>query len=290
MAVINSPFESQYGFKAPGFSVDSLGNITATSVITNSVVSDSNIADFTVSEVSTSFAFANIVGSNPTITLARSKSYTFKITVPNLTFKIYQADQTTLYDIGLTHSDGSTGSEAQGKTSGTLAVAISNDAPNVLYYGNGIGNVFGTINIIDPAGQFSTLDINATTVATSSSTGALTVAGGTGIAGDLYIGGSLNIDGLGIQNISSPTNLELEAANHIIVKIDGTSLGIIKSTGSTVPVVDTTINNSAIGVVTPSTAAFTSGSVASLPTVETSITNKQYVDSTSLSLAIAFGL
>ena len=33
MAVINSPLESQFGFKAPGFSVDALGNITATSLI-----------------------------------------------------------------------------------------------------------------------------------------------------------------------------------------------------------------------------------------------------------------
>ena len=45
MAVINSPFESQYGFKGPGFSVDNLGNIVATSIIT--VTSESSdIVDY----------------------------------------------------------------------------------------------------------------------------------------------------------------------------------------------------------------------------------------------------
>ena len=38
------------------------------------------------------------------------------------------------------------------------------------------------------------------------------------------------------------------------------------------------------------TAAFTSATVVNTPTVDSSITNKQYVDSTALSLAIAFGL
>jgi len=106
----------------------------------------------------------------------------------------------------------------------------------------------------------------------------------------LYVGGSLNVDGLGISSLSSSTNLELEAVNNIIIKIDGTSLGVMSTTGSTVPVIDTTINNTVIGAITPSTAAFTSGSVTSLPTTDSSLTNKQYVDSTSLALSIAFGL
>ena len=290
MAVINSPFESQYGFKGPGFSVDSLGNITATSVITSSVVADNSIVDFTVTEQGPNFSFATIAGDNPAITLSRSKSYKFKITVPNLAFKIYQADKSALYDVGLTHSDGSVGGEAQGKTSGTLAIALPNDAPDVLYYGSANGTIFGTINVIDPSGRFSTLDVNATTVATSSSTGALTVAGGLGVAGDLFVGGTLNIDGLGITSISSPTDLQLEAANNIIIKIDGTSLGVVTATGSSVPVVNTSINNTVIGATTPSTAVFTSATIATLPSSNVAVTNKQYVDSTALSLSIAFGL
>jgi len=137
---------------------------------------------------------------------------------------------------------------------------------------------------------FSRADINAITASTSSTTGALVVAGGVGIVGDLYVGGTLNIDGIGITKISSSTNLELEAANQIVVKIDGDTLGIVKSTGSTVPVVDTTINNTTIGATAPSTAAFTSATVANLPTTDFSVANRQYVDSTALALSIAFGL
>jgi len=289
MAVINSPFESQYGFKGPGFSVDNLGNITATSIITVTTDGD-DIVDYNVGENALNFQFTEIAGLTPTITLARSSVYKFKLTLPNLGFKIYKADKTALYNTGLNHSDGTNGVEAQGKVTGILAFSISTDAPDVLYYGNTVGNIFGTINIIDPVGVFSTSTINTSTASTSSTTGALTVAGGAGIAGDLYVGGSLNVDGLGISSLSSSTNLELEAVNNIIIKIDGTSLGVMSTTGSTVPVIDTTINNTVIGAITPSTAAFTSGSVTSLPTTDSSLTNKQYVDSTSLALSIAFGL
>ena len=45
-----------------------------------------------------------------------------------------------------------------------------------------------------------------------------------------------------------------------------------------------------IGATAPSTASFTSATVANLPTTDSSIANRQYVDSTSLALAIAFGL
>jgi len=293
MAVINSPFESQYGFKGPGFSVDEFGNITATSIITNSgVVEDTDIVDFTITETESAdaFLFNNLVGNNPTITLARSKSYKFSITVPGLTFNIYNSDQETLYSTGLRHSDGSVGPDVQGKTSGIVEFLISTEAPNTLYYGNDVANVFGTINIVDPIGVFSTVDVNSTIASTSSLNGALTVAGGVGIEGDLYVGGTLNIDGIGITTISSPTNLELEAANHIVIKIDGTSLGIIKSTGSTIPVVDTNINNTVIGATAPAAAAFTSATVLETTTADSSVTNRQYVDSTALSLAIAFGL
>jgi cytoskeletal protein CcmA (bactofilin family) len=293
MAVINSPFESKYGFKGPGFLVDNFGNIIANS-ITTSVAGAARIVDFTVTQnptlEPTDYAIAEVTGINPTITLARSSSYIFLLDVPTLEFKIYAENRVTLYSTGLTHSDGSSGTEAQGKTSGTLVFSIATDAPDTLYYGNNNGTIFGSINVVDPVGVFSSVDINETTASTSSTTGALTVAGGVGIAGDLYVGGTLNIDGIGITKIKSSTNLELEAANQIVVKIDGDTLGIIKSTGSTVPVVDTTINNTAIGTTIPSTASFTSASVENLPTTDSSIANRQYVDSTALALSIAFGL
>ena len=48
MAVINSPLESQFGFKAPGFSVDALGNITATSLIQTGASADVGVTDYEV--------------------------------------------------------------------------------------------------------------------------------------------------------------------------------------------------------------------------------------------------
>jgi len=293
MAVINSPFESRYGFKGPGFQVDNFGNITATSINTV-LASGSAIVDFTITENSvtdpTAYIFQEVAGNSPSITIARSRAYTFFLNIPILDFNIYENDKITLYSAGLSHTDGTTGADAQGKTEGTLNFLVATNAPDVLYYGNSDRTVFGTINIVDPIGVFSRADINAITASTSSTTGALVVAGGVGIVGDLYVGGTLNIDGIGITKISSSTNLELEAANQIVVKIDGDTLGIIKSTGSTVPVVDTTINNTAIGTTIPSTAAFTSATVANLPTTDSSIANRQYVDSTALALSIAFGL
>lgn len=289
MAVINSPLESQYGFKGPGFTVDELGNITAASITTD-ITSGGEVVNFVVTESSGEFSIETLEGPNPAITLARSSVYRFALDVPNLKFRIYQSDQVTLYNTGLTHSDRTSAAAAQGKDSGTLAFSVSGNAPSLLYYGDITESKFGIINIIDPVGSFSSVGVNATTASTSSTTGAMTIAGGVGIEGDLFIGGSLNIDGIGITSISSTTNLELEAANNIVVKIDGSTLGVVTSTGSSVPVINTSINNTVIGAVTPSSAAFTSATVVDAPIADASVTNKQYVDSQALSLAIAFGL
>jgi len=290
MAVINSPFESQYGFKGPGFAVDEFGNITATSIITSGAQDNIGVVSYTVSESDNKYAFADIEGNNPTITLSRSASYTFGLTTPNLRFYIYSIFPSELYSIGLTHSDGVSGADAQGKLTGTLTFNVSLDAPDTLYYGDLAGSVFGTINIIDPIGRFSTIDINSITNATSSTTGALTIAGGASVEKDLYVGGNLNIDGVGIPRLSSLTNLELNAVNKVILQINDVKLGELNSEGLAATINNSTINNTVIGAITPAAAAFSSATVLETPTADSSITNKQYVDSTALSLAIAFGL
>jgi hypothetical protein len=139
MAVINSPFESQYGFKGPGFTVDANGNIVANSIVTSTVVdgADSAIVDFTVIDNNNDFFIAELgVSANPTITLARQSSYNFSLTVPDLKFQIVVAASASAdnYDTGLTHSSGSTGAAAQNKTDGTLRWSIPLNAPNILYY------------------------------------------------------------------------------------------------------------------------------------------------------------
>lgn len=295
MAVINSPFESQYGFKGPGFSVDGFGNIIANSISTSTTESDDpEFANFNVADIENQFVFTQFSGAtNPTIVLERQQTYSFALDTPDLTFSIVTTNDaftTELYSQGLTHSDGTNGNESQNKTDGTLRFTVPINAPNTLYYTDTLRNNFGIINIIDPVGLFSSVTIKETAPSTSSSTGALTVAGGVGIAGDLYVAGSFNIDGVGVTSITSPTNLELEAVNNIVVSIDGNKIGVIDPNGLNIPVVDTSINNTTIGLTTPAEAKFTSASIDSLPINESSVTNKQYVDSTALSLSIAFGL
>ena len=135
MAVINSPFESQYGFKAPGFSVDNEGNITATSIITSAAPSESDVVDFVVGELNNAFTIVGYAASNPTITIARAGSYKFGLTVPNLGFTIYSALPSTKYNTGLVYQDSTTGADAQGKLTGTLTFNVALGTPDVLYFG-----------------------------------------------------------------------------------------------------------------------------------------------------------
>ena len=295
MPVVNSPFESQYGFKGPGFSVDSEGNIVAASIITldSQEQDDVVFVDFTITDSDNDFFFAEEgETANPTITLARQRSYNFSLDVPDLKFQILAGNEvdSLQYNTGLSHSDGSQGADAQNKSTGTLRWAVPLNAPSRLYYADQLRNNIGIINIVDPTGLFSTVDINSELNSTSSTTGAVTIAGGVGIEKDLHVGGSLNVSGVGIPRVSSLTNLELNAANKIILQVEDIKLGEISSSGLSITINNSTINNTTIGETAPTTAAFTSATVLNLPTVDNSVTNRQYVDSTALSLAIAFGL
>jgi len=292
MAVANSPFKSDFGFSSNGFVVDDEGNISAKSITLVEIEEELGDlpADYTFSDSTGNFRYSGNVTDNPEITVFRTKATIIDLSLSLLVFNIVTDDKTTFYSNGLVHSDGGTGDAAQSQQDGRLSWTVPVNAPDTLYYANADGTIFGTINVQNAPSAFSEVKITNQTESISSLTGALTVAGGVGIAGDLYVGGTLNIDGIGITSLSSTTNLEIEAANEIIVKIDGTRLGVVKTTGSSVPVVDTTINNTVIGTTTPAAAAFTSATVNSLPTTGTSVSNKTYVDRTALALSIAFGL
>lgn len=295
MAAINSPFESKYGFKGPGFSVDADGNIIANSIITATTPGDdpdASFVDFTVTEENNSYLIAEVSGTNPAITIARQSTYSFDLDVPDLNFYIVVGNETDseLFSTGLNHSDGSSSADAQGKNSGTLQFAVPLNAPNTLYYTDENRNIFGVINIIDPTGRFSTIDVNSTTNATSETVGALTVAGGIAVEKDIFIGGALNVGGTGVPNLASGNNLELEAVNEIILKVEGNKIATISSSGLAGNIVDATINNTTIGQTTPAAATFSTAKVNTQPIVDQDISNKQYTDSTALSLAIAFGL
>jgi hypothetical protein len=293
--LVKSRFRSEFGFESSGFLIDEEGNISAKSITLADAppeeVDTDLPADRKFTEVGGNFRLVGNATDNPGFTVFRNKTTTIDLELTTLTFNIYSdVGLTTLYNLGLTHSDGDSGASAQGKSSGRVAWNVPLAAPYTLYYANVAGTVSGTITIENAPSAFSEVSITGTTASTSTTTGALTVAGGAGIVGDLNLGGNLNIQGIGIPALSSSTNLDLSAGNAIVIRVNDVLLGKIESTGSSVPVVSTTINNTTIGAITPTTAAFTSATVSNDPTVNTGIANKQYVDRTATALAIAFGL
>ncbi len=93
---------------------------------------------FTLSSTTGAYLFSNHGDThNPTLKLQRLKTYT--ITLNNGTnhpFRI-QSDNVlngTLYSTGLSHSDGTTGVNAQEKIDGVLTFKVPEDAPDTLYY------------------------------------------------------------------------------------------------------------------------------------------------------------
>lgn len=301
MAIKNAPLESKFGFKSNNFVVDEDGNITATS-LTLALSDDGadSLTDFVVSEnvTKTEFVITGYEDENPEIILRRTREYQFSIDCPTLTFSFYEADTGFFYTNGLRHTDGTDGAEAIEKTDGIYIFRVPLDAPNRLTYRgtDALGEeVVGNIVVQDPEGQFGEVAVTAETSSTSRDTGALTVAGGVGIGENLYVGdaifaNSINLDGIGIPALNSTTNLEIGAGNKIVASIDGTLIGFINSEGSTIPINNTTIENTVIGATTPSTANFVSATIADAPTELKGATNKEYVDQTATALAVAFGL
>jgi hypothetical protein len=311
VAVEQRQFESEFGFKSPGFSVDALGNITATSINAAGAGSGGGTAtgDYAVTQNNGQFRLSSntvIVGSgdNPTIAVTRGQEYSFSLDLDGspITFNILDQTGLVRYNQGLQHqaTDNTitSGADAQGKTTGKLVFTVPSDAPDTLYYGNSTGSVKGTINVSDAVAvdaTFANLTVNGTTSLQALTTTGLTVSGNGTVTGDLAVqgkltGDSLSVNGLGVAEFNAGTNIVLRAGNKIDYIINDSIIGTLDSSGSDVPIVDTTINNTPIGATTASTGAFTSGTVASLPTTANGISNKKYVDNTSTALAIALGV
>lgn len=298
MPVINnSQFESRYGFKSNNFTVDDQGNISASSI---TLLTSTAISDFTVTEnvTKTEFIINDLLDENPTIVLERTKSYTFNITTPTLSFTFYDPSTDNDYTTGIRHSDGSTDEDAIEKTSGSYTFTVPFDAPDILGY-RGVDetgeDALGLITINNSSGLFGNLEITNQTDSLDILSGALVVAGGAAIGKNLNVGGdivaaSINLNGVGIPKVESTTNLELSATNKIIVKINDLFLGEINDNGSSIPINNTTIENTIIGETLPTTANFISATIVNQPTTNNSATNKNYVDTTATALAITFGL
>ncbi len=289
--IISSPLKSTFGFSSPGFSVDALGNVVVRSLTQSEGDNTDTSIDFSVIDAgSNSFFIAPATSPNPTISVFRSSTFVFGLDLDLQSFNLYLENQSTPYFLGLKHSDGSSGEQALGKQSGRLSWLVPISAPDVLYYGNQSTGAFGLITVGDAIGQFSTVTITDDVESTSTSTGSLVVIGGAGISSDLNVGGAVSASEILSDSVTSLTSLSLTADTEIIITINDVEKGTIGVLGSTLPVIDTTINNTVIGNVTPSTATFTSASITELPTTNNNITNKVYVDSTATALAIAFGL
>ena len=291
--VTNKALESSYGFKSTGFAVDSLGNITARTLVqTGAAALDPETpANHTITENAgnTAYLWSPSASENPAITLSRASTYILDLT--SLTNGIYFYNGATQYHVGLTHSDGSSGIAALGKTSGRLVWAIAGTAPDTLTYRNLSGTISGTISITNPVGQFTTVLVNSTNVSTASTNGALIVSGGAGIALNSNFGANVGILGtLTVPNIYNDGTLSLDGTS-IVLKIAGTTVGTLTSTGMAgMAINNSSINNSVIGGTTPASASFTSVTIANSPTTNTSGANKKYVDDTATALSIALGV
>lgn len=290
--IISSPLKSNFGFSSPNFSVDALGNLIARSITQSEGETNDAPVDFEVTEATggASFYIGTNTSPNPPIEVFRSSTYIFSLDLDVQVFNLYLEDQATLYFSGVKHSDGSIGQDALSKQSGKISWLIPVSAPDVLYYGNQSTGDFGLITVGDAVGQFSTVTITEEVSSTSTTTGSLTVSGGVGITENLNVGETLSANELSSTLLRSETTLELSSVGNLTITINDIESGIIGVSGSTIPVINTIINNTVIGNITPSTATFISASITELPTTQNNITNKLYVDSTATALAIAFGI
>ncbi len=286
--VNETQFVSDFGFRSNNFTVDAEGNITANSIsLVETAPGPGTLADFILTnDVSNNFLIQDVAGINPSINLVKSRTYVFDLNLTTTGITFYRQNQTTLYSINLIHSSGDRGDEAQAKRTGTLSITIpSTYSESVIYYSNDAASVFGTINIQDPIGSFSTVSVNSTTDTTSLSNGALIVAGGVAISKTLRVGDLINT-----ADIESSTTLTLKADSEIrLITGDSSVVGVIDSTGLSIPIKDSQINNTVIGSITPATATFSTASVVNDPTSPNEVTKKSYVDLTSAAFAIALG-
>ena len=284
---VNTPLRSDYGFKSPSFTVDSAGNITATTLTLSVNSEEAGVAaDIDFVESAGNFRFDGQATNQPTITVFRNQTTTIDLAFTTLTFNIFSnTGSQTLYSNGIRHSDSTVGASAQNKSTGRLTWTLPLDAPNTLYYGNATGTVFGVINVLDQARNFSNVSITDTTASTSITTGALKVSGGLGVVGATNIGGTMSVANM----ISATGGITGDLKGSVFS--DDSTLLIDSIAGKIVgPINNSTIDNTVIGASTPSTAAFTTATISGAVSGLTAVPNKKYVDETSTAFAIAFGI
>ena len=78
MAINYKQFETQSGFKSPGFTVDTAGNVVVRTLTQTFIPEAATPApDYSINENGGAFSITDLSGANPTITLTRGESKTF---------------------------------------------------------------------------------------------------------------------------------------------------------------------------------------------------------------------
>lgn len=331
MAVTLNPLYSKYGFKGPGFTVDSEGNVQVKSLSSEVLITDiavtqddtSTITSYNITESTGQFAVDG-VSPNPAITLIKGRTYRFNIDLDTLSWNIRDGSNVDV-STGIKHVD-SEGVTTEGigannvqsgyvewtvPTSGTgFYYSDTDNDPQKLFVleepsvtGTGTFTsliVTGTSEFRDDVTINADVDLNEiltvnnTTQSTSHSTGAVIIKGGVGIEKDVNILGDLTAKSfkssdVGVPTLSSNTNLQFEADNAVVFKVEGVERGRITSLGSDLRIINTTINDTVIGNSGPAEGTFTNANIKNTPTNADHATTKQYVDSADIVYSIAFG-
>ncbi len=330
MAVTLNPLYSKYGFKGPGFSVDSQGNVTVKSlssdvlIETIAVTEDTSgeTVEFNITESAGQFAVDGTT-PNPAITVIKGRTYRFNLNLTTLTWSIRDSSNSDVIT-NISHTvDGSTTTGVGANnvqdgyvtwtvpTSGTgyYYSDVDNDPqklfvlqePQVTGTGSfaslivtGTSELRDTTTINAEVNLNDILTVNDTTNTTSSSTGAVVIKGGLGVAKDVNIDGDLiaksfKTNDVGVPTLSSSSNLQFDATNAIVFNVAGIEKGRITNLGSTIKVVDTTVNDTIIGNSGPAEGTFTNVTLKNEATNKDHATTKKYVDSNDIVLSIAFG-
>lgn len=317
MAITYNPFESEYGFRSPSFTVDDQGNITARSITFTLAEDEESTSDFQITQsVSGQFREAELIPDNPEISLLRGSTYSFDLGLTGLTWNILVDDGSAYYDDGIKHVDSNdvttTGRAAQNKSTGVFTFDVPVDAPETLRYASNAGVPFGTFSIADPVitgnGNFNTLNVGGNINAVGDSAdirlqpagdGTVNISASSGSVSGLDVTATSLVSTSGQVDLRPVNaNLTLIARGTGITTIDSAVTGSLNnisignnvpSTGAFTTLTATNIENTTIGATTPAAGNFTDVTATGAPTTETSLTNKKYVDSNVTAFAIALG-
>jgi len=307
--------------------VKSLSSDTLITDIVDNSNDTSSIVQYNVTDDVAGFNFEGVGNSNPDVPITKGRTYRFNLDLSVYTFSIRNSDGSDV-STGIVHvsSDNVTtsGVGANDKSSGYVQWTVPINAAG-LYYANVTGIIKGDFDISEPTstgiGSFvsllvtgaselrdnvdinSTLNVtgavnfNNTANSTSPSTGSLIVDGGIGVAKDVWIGGDLvaksfKADGVGVPTLESQSNLEFSAGNAVVITINNVERGRITASGINIPVINTTIENTPIGLDKPKEGKFTSVSSTTQTAStddESTLTTKKYVDNGDIAYSIAFG-